>query len=266
MPADPPASLDDTTLIITAWKRPGYLRRILASWVRAEGTKDLRRIVIALAPSPAEPGMRRLIAHAADQMGRAIEIRPDSPECARVPGPHRAIAEAANAVLADDPGCGFLVFSEEDTLVSDDVLSFITWGRGQAEGRALAVCAHNPLGNGWQRDAPDDTDADQAAARFGRSFSPWCWATWPDIWVRTLEPDWDYELNRGPRPDQHGYDWQLQRIVEREGDVLCPDAARSQNIGQHGGVFANPAEFGWTQAKSFRETRGKVTYRLEGAA
>ena len=41
------------------------------------------------------------------------------------------------------------------------MLSFIAWGREQAAGRALAVCAHNALGNGWQRDAPDDTDADQ---------------------------------------------------------------------------------------------------------
>lgn len=255
--------LSDAALIITAWRRPDYLKRVLDSWVRAEGAAGLRRIVVALAPSAAEAEQRGIIAKAAATLGREIEIRMDSPACARVPGPHRAIAEAANAVLADDPGCRFLIFGEEDIQVSSDVLSFIAWGREQAAGRALAVCAHNALGNGWQRDAPDDTDADQSAARFCRSFSPWAWGTWRWTWERVLEPQWDYDCNSGPSPDSHGYDWQLQRITERCGDVLVPDAARSQNIGRDGGVFAHADEFEWTQARSFRETRSAVTYRLE---
>jgi len=254
--------LSDATLIITAWRRPDYLKRVLDSWVAAEGTAGLRRIVVALAPSDVEAEQRVLIAKAAAALGRDIAVRVDSPPCARVPGPHRAIAEAANAVLADDPGCKFLIFGEEDVQVSSDVLSFIAWGREQAAGRALAVCAHNALGNAWQRDAPDDTDADQSAARFCRSFSPWAWGTWRWTWERVLEPEWDYDLNKGPRGDQLGYDWQLQRTVERYGDVLVPDAARSQNIGRDGGVFAHPEEFEWTQAKSFREVRGDVGYRL----
>jgi hypothetical protein len=77
-----------------------------------------------------------------------------------------------------------------------------------------------------------------------------------------LEPNWDYDLTSGPRPDQRGYDWAVQRTVERYGDVLVPDAARSQNIGRDGGVFAHPEEFEWTQAKSFREVRGAVAYKL----
>jgi hypothetical protein len=44
--------------------------------------------------------------------------------------------------------------------------------------------------------------------------------------------------------------------------VLVPDASRSQNIGQHGGIYANAGDFDWTQARSFREHRGEVAYRL----
>jgi hypothetical protein len=262
-----PRDLSDTALIITAWRRPDYLKRVLDTWTAAVGTAGLRRIVVALAPSPRVEEQRALIGKAAAALGRDIEIRPDSPACARVPGPHRAIGEAANAVLAADPGVRFVIFAEEDTVVSSDVLQFITWGRSQASGRALAVCAHNALGNGWQAGAPDDTDADQSAARFCRSFSPWVWGTWRQTWEQVIEPGWDWECDKGPRGDQHGYDWQVQRIVERHGDVLVPDAARSQNIGRDGGVFAHPEEFAQTQARSFRETRNGTGYRLiEGAS
>ena len=61
-----------------------------------------------------------------------------------------------------------------------------------AAGRAIAVCAHNALGNGWQRGAPDDSDADQETARFLPSFSPWCWGTWRGVWETVLEPQWDW--------------------------------------------------------------------------
>lgn len=257
-----PKDFSDTTLIITAWRRPDYLAKTLGSWVHAAGAGSLRRIVVALAPSDREQEQREVIAKAAAAIGRDIEVKTDSPECARVPGPHRAIAEAANTILAEDPGTRFVIFGEEDIQVSDDVLQFLLWGRQEAAGRAIAVCAHNPLGNGWQP-AYDDSGAAQDTARFGRSFSPWVWGTWRKTWERVIEPDWDYDCAKGPRPDQHGYDWQMQRITEREGDVLCPDAARSQNIGRDGGVFAHPGKFAETQAASFREHRQPVSYRLE---
>jgi glycosyltransferase involved in cell wall biosynthesis len=259
-----PKDWSDTTLIITAYQRPDYLEQVLTSWAAADGITGLRRIVVALAPSDVEAEQREVVAKFAALAGRDVEIWMDSPACAAVPGPHRAIAEAANQVLAGDPGTRFLVFGEEDIQVSSDVLRFLLWARQEAAGRAIAVCAHNPLGNGWQP-ACDDSGAAQDTAALGRSFSPWVWGTWRRTWERVIEPDWDYDCRKGPRPDQHGYDWQMQRITEREGDVLAPAAARSQNIGRDGGVFAHPEKFAETQAASFREVRGHVDYRLEEA-
>ena len=255
--------LDDTTLIITAWRRPVYFQRVMDSWTHTRGFTDVHRVVIALAPSDAEKTQRDIIDAAIDFSGRDIEVLPDSPACASVNGPHRAIAEAASTVLADDPGCQFLIFSEEDTLISDDALEYLSWGRDAAAGRALMICAHNALGNGWQRHAPPDDNVSQSASRLGKSFSPWCWGVSREVWNGILEPDWDYECNKGPNGMEHGYDWQLQRITERSGLVLTPDAARSQNIGRYGGVYANPNEFSWTQAASFREHRDSMTYQLE---
>jgi glycosyltransferase involved in cell wall biosynthesis len=256
-----PKDLSDTTLILTAWRRPDYFRRTLDSWAAADGTGRLRRIIVALKPSDAEDEQRDLIGKTAAALGRDIEVRIDSLAAGKVKGPHRAIAEAGVAALADR-GCRFLVFSEEDITVSDDVLSFMTWGRQEGAGRALAVCAHNALGNGWQRAcAADDADADQETARLIPSFSPWCWGTWRDVFEEVLEPQWDYDCNTGTRGFDSGYDWQLQRLTERHGAVLVPDASRSQNIGREGGIYADPGDFEWTQARSFREHRDP-SYRL----
>ena len=65
--------LSDAALIITAWRRPDYLKRVLDSWVAAEGTAGLRRIVVALAPSDVEAEQRVLIAKAAAALGRDID-------------------------------------------------------------------------------------------------------------------------------------------------------------------------------------------------
>jgi glycosyltransferase involved in cell wall biosynthesis len=258
-------SLRDTSLLISAYKRPDYFRRSLESWVAARGSGELRRIAVALGPSDAEGEQRAVIAEIAKDAPCPVVIFPDSPACAQVPGAHRAYGEGANRIFAEDPDCRFLIFGEEDIVVSDDVFEYFTWGRKVSAGKALAVIAHNARGNGWQRPVQeDDTDADQAAARLVRSFSPWGWGTWSQLWRLVIEPEWDYDCNRGLRPDQHGCDWQMQRLLMRQGlPVLVPDASRSQNIGEQGGIYWNPGDdFSWTQSASFREHRDPVTYRL----
>jgi hypothetical protein len=44
---------------------------------------------------------------------------------------------------------------------------------------------------------------------------------------------------------------------------LVPDAARSQTIGEWGGVYSTPDIFPLQQSRSFREHREPVSYRLE---
>lgn len=265
--ADRPG-LADAVLVLSGYKRPDYLRKSLASWLKARGADQLRQVVIALGSSDAEAAQRKAVGSLAAKYGRDIEIVMDSPACALVPGAHRAYAEAANRIFAD-PACGFLIFGEEDVVVSDDVFEYFAWGRALTAGTALAVVAHNARGNGWQRPVQvDDTDASQAVARLVKSFSPWGWGTWRDTWMDVIEPEWDYDCNKGPRPDQHGCDWQMQRLLmQQDTPVLVPDASRSQNIGREGGIYWNPGDdFSWTQSASFRAHRAPVAYRLGGPA
>jgi len=255
--------LDDTVLVLAAWKRPDYFRAVLDSWGRARWVESLRGITVALGLSDVQNEMEQILFLAAGRYNFPPVLVTLDDTQASAAGPNRAIAEAVNRTFGRDPSCGFVIISEEDIQVSSDVLEFLVWGRGAVgQSRALAVCAHNARGSGWTRDAPDDTDADQQAARFLRTFSPWCWATWRETWQGVIEPDWDYDLNKGPAPEQHGWDWQMQRLVERTGPVLVPDASRCQNIGRERGVFADPDDFEWTQSRSFRENRPPMTYRL----
>jgi len=258
------SGLTDAALVVSGFKRPDYLKRSLTSWLKARGSADLRRVVVALGNSDMEAAQRKMIAAVGKKFGKDIEIRMDSPACALVPGAHRAYAEAANYIFSD-PEIGFLIFGEEDIVVSDDVLEYFSWGRRVSAGQALAVVAHNARGNGWQRPVQvDDAKADQSAVRLIESFSPWGWGTWRDVWTDIIEPEWDYDCNKGALPTQHGCDWQVQRLLKQQGiPVLVPDASRSQNIGREGGIYWNAADdFSWTQSASFRAHRTPRTYRL----
>ena len=67
-----PADLSDTTLVVTCWRRPGYLRQSLESWAAVPEAKALRRFIVAMAPSPQEAQMRRVIRSAG--IGIAIKV------------------------------------------------------------------------------------------------------------------------------------------------------------------------------------------------
>ena len=258
----PVPAMADTTLVITAFRRPGYLRATLESWAAVPRVKDLRRIILALAPSPAEKQMRRIADQAAIAMGRGIEIRPDSGACAAIPGEHRALGEAISAAFEDE-GCEFVISSSEDVVVSDDVLRYFAWARSLRDEHddLLLINAHSEIGQGWHQPAADAAAAqDEASLR--PAFNPWCWGTWRDRWEHDLWPRWDWDCNTGGNANDNGWDWQVWRIVNEGWHAVTPAASRARNIGQHGGTYAHPDRFGKTQPQAFREHRGDVAYRL----
>jgi hypothetical protein len=265
-------TLASTAVIVTALKRPDYLRQTLTSWQQARGISDVRSFTLALGRDPDSLMSQAIVfgefIDAAGLKGRA-RVKMDSDAAARSRGMHRAIGEAGNHVFAD-PAVEFAVFSEEDVIVSSDVLEYMAWARETFAGdeRVLCACAHDVGGSGWNEPGIGllRADADQEAVQLLPEFSPWAWGTWRDRWERTLEPGWDWECSKGPRPDQHGYDWTIFHTIQREGYVCAvPEASRSQNIGEWGGWAASPADFPNTQAASFRAERSPVTYRLAEA-
>ena len=265
-------SLESAAVVVTAFRRPWYLEQTLGSWCKARGLDDVHSFTVALGWHPDTWKAQLRVVEGFRQatgLGSRMRVKVDSDAARKSNGMHRAIGEAANAVL-EDPAVEFVVFGEEDVIVSDDVLEYMMWARRElaADGRVLLACGHSVGAAGWDRHEPaDDGDADQEAVRLLPYFNPWVWGTWRDRWETTLEPGWDWDCSKGPHPDQMGYDWGIHHTVRRE-DYLCavPDASRSQTIGENGGWASSAQTWAFSQAASFRAHRGPVTYRLEAAA
>jgi hypothetical protein len=264
-------TLESAAVIITAHRRPDYLRQTLASWQRARGLDRLHSVTFALGYDPDAwmAQLRVVDAFRRDSgLGDRVRVKVDSDAARRSNGMHRAIAEAANHVL-QDPAVEFVIFGEEDIAVSADTLEYMSWARREfaAQGAVAAVCAHSVGGAGWDKREPaDDADADQEAVRLLQYFNPWCWGTWRNRWEKLLEPTWDYDCNSGG-PLDSGYDHHLHRRILPEGGLVCvvPGASRSQNIGRHGGWASNEETWAFSQAASFRADREPVAYRLQDA-
>lgn len=266
----------DMAVAVTASHRPYYLQQTLDSWAMADGLRSLGRFVIGLGQSDRRNMQLAVIAEQQHEFGRPIEIHPDSERAAAARGMHTALGELGHHMFAD-PAVKFTVFGEEDVTVSSDVLRYMRWAaRRFAEDRqVIAVCAHSRGGQGWDAHEPaQDENADQAAVRLLPYFNAWCWGTWADRWSQVLEPTWDWDCDSGTAT-QSGYDWNMQlRVLPQvrsgkgwasqfEGGLCAvPDASRSQNIGEEEGWASNAWSFSFSQAQSFREERGQVTYRL----
>ena len=160
----------------------------------------------------------------------------------------RAIGEAGNHVFAD-PAVEF-VDVRRGRRRGLQLTYWNTWpgpaGSSLSDERVLCACAHSVGGQGW--DEPGigalNPDADQAAVRLLPYFNAWCWGVWRDRWESIMDPRGTGNVTRAARL-RSGYDWKIHARIIPQGNYLVaiPDASRSQNIGQHGGWAASPADF-----------------------
>jgi hypothetical protein len=260
--------LPDVVLVMTAWRRPDYLERTLASWATARGVGRLGGLVVALGPSPAEDQQREAVKLAPLGLDDKITVREDSAAAAASPGMHRALGEALTWVR-DELRPRAVICAEEDIIVSSDVLEYVAWAlnRFATDPLAAAVCAHDVGGQGW--DIPgigqQGFAAPQGEVVLSDYFNPWVWATWTGRKLDYLLEQWDWDATKGPVAWQNGYDWEILRQIHTRGLLsVVPQASRSQNIGQNGGYYARPELFDQTQSASFRKHRDPVSYRLVG--
>lgn len=257
--------LSDVAVVMTAKNRPGYLARSLESWTKARHAYCMSAFVLALGRSPVENEMAGL---AVREHRLPVTVRMDSEQAAASPGVHRALGEAIDFALSE-PGVNFVVCTEEDVEVSDDVLEYMAWARHLMDRNSelLVACAHNKGGCGWDNlhAGPQDADVDQQVARPRAYYNPWCWGISRDSWFKIIRPQWDWECNTGGAADS-GYDWNMAiRIMPRGGYLaVVPDAARSQNIGKYGGVYSTPEIYELQLALSYRPHRPPGIYWLEG--
>jgi hypothetical protein len=256
--------LQDTTLLITANRRPDYLRRTLDSWAQVPEIGRLRGVDVALGWSPRWDDQLEVIRQAERPLGWSIGVIRDSQAAHNSPGMHRALGEAINRKFGD-PRVEYVICGEEDVIVSSDVLAYTAFAQRWYDEHVLCICAHNRGGCGWDGlDGPREDDAaDQEKVRLLPYFNPWVWCIGRSQWRNVARPVWDWDCDGGGGQDS-GYDWGMQRLSALgPWRNLVPDAARSQTIGELAGWASTPEIFPLQQSLSFRERRNRPVYRLQ---
>lgn len=233
--------------MLTAWRRPGYLRKALASWDAVRHVHDIRAFDVCIDPSDRETE----IIGVCDEFSHLVKVKRNAPHKHGVLGnPRESMSYGFGQY-----GVKFCLIADDDMLVSDDVLEYFQWAASEFEDdkSVAAVCAHTP--------EPAPADADEAAIELLPRYRCWVWGVWKDRWEDVLLPTWDGTYSSG---EPAGYDWNLDlRVIPGRGlTCVFPKASRSQNIGKFEGVHASPGEFAKTANQSFREKREPVSYRV----
>jgi glycosyl transferase family 2 len=239
----------DTAVVLTAWRRPGYLKRALESWAQVRYVKMLREFTVYVDPSDRQDEI----------LGVCRDAQPMLPVMRVIVNPERygVLRNPEQSMIRAfaDPDVKFAVVADDDMLVSTDVLSYFTWSASEfeADEKVAAVCAHTP--------EPAHAQASEEEVHLLPRYRCWIWGTWRDRWENVIGPTWDGDYSSG---EPSGYDWNLDLRVIPGQKLTCvfPAASRSQNIGRFEGVHASPAEFAGTANPSFRAERNPLGYRL----
>ena len=209
--------LTRTAIAMTAWRRPQYLRQTLASWAQVDGIRDVAAFSIHLDPSERLDKMLAVIAEARGEYGLDITARVNTRHLGVSVNP----VESGTAVFREHPDVDFIVMAEEDLVVADDTLRYLTWADETFRDTpgVLIACAHSP-------DNPDP-DADPAAVVLLPRFRCWIWGTWRDRWFNTLAPSWDRNYSTGtPEHPEVGFDYNIDLRVIPQGRLRVRAAAR----------------------------------------
>lgn len=211
--------------------RPDYLARTLRSWSAVRGEPELTFSCEPGPPSSAEMcGQYGTVVRHDEHLGPVLNT---------------AFALAFGFTEAD-----FVICTEEDVVVSADVLEYFAWASGAYRDArdVAAVCAYSLAGSG-----------DPATVTRQQAFSALCWGTWADRWEQMLS-EW------GGMPEMGNPDaWDrrlLARQVARGRRFIVPCASRSQHIGESGlNSSAGPDWYARTRAATFSEDHGPQAYR-----
>jgi hypothetical protein len=215
------------TVTITAYKRPGLLRRCLESIAKADlspvgnlfvqldyhsptMTEQMLKEAMSFRSKLAELGVFTNGMKTADRRGIAN------------------ITRAAYACAFEDNADAAICAIEEDTTVSPDAFLFAEWALKQQPYAFVNLCSHQtPLGS----DPTKVHEDNELRGGYG-------WAFTREFW-EYLDPRWNGK-NHAP----YGWDWNVTYLCYREKwRVLTPEVSRVRHTGREGGTYTTPATF-----------------------
>jgi hypothetical protein len=152
--------------------------------------------------------------------------------------------------MAFDDGAEFAFVTEEDVIVSDDILEYVSWGREyfRDSETCMGLCANIKF--------PDPANPAQV---FYAGFDPLGWGTWEGKWERYLKHSWDHDYSSG---DPGGWDHNINHRIlpKRNMNFAFPSVSRTDHVGKHEGVHMISEWFEASQAPTFQHHIDKQNF------
>lgn len=233
--------MGQTKLIaLTASSRVDYLRQVLASWQKVDGVSAYHFI------ARVEPSAQGIV-EALSESELDVEIIVNERKMGPLTNPWLAIDDCMQR------GAEFVVYAEDDVVVSNDVLSYMEWGTEEV--------AHNPkiltvqATQRWWTPTRRET---MHTARAVPNFAANVWGVWSDRWYTILRDGWDHDYSK------KGWDWWIgEDLIGQRGFLnLAPSHSRSQHIGKFGGAHMPPDQFELHLAATFRPRYRKHPFKV----
>jgi len=219
---------------MTAHNRPSYLEQTLASWMKVRGEWDIYMRI--------EPN-----GHGSYAVATSYGLEPVVNRVRR--GVLSNIWYTADDLFND--GADFVIFAEDDVLVSDDIVEMMEFGAAnyRDDPNVLGVCSTQR----WVKPTPEQ----EWTMRLRNHFAAPSWGTWADRWYDLLRDDWDHDYTH------NGWDWQVGRMVLDDGyRFAVPDFCRCQHIGMVG-THMNAATFQSALCPSWQEHHEPGEWTME---
>jgi hypothetical protein len=233
-------------VFLTAYNRPDYLRRALASWDGVRGLQDWA-FVFRIEPDEATLDLNKSLV-------RDFIRRNELPY-------HETIVNPTRYGVLHHPWVGFedlfrdfnfVVRTEDDLCVSDDILDYLAWAELTYRGVSNIASIH-----AYAKDKSQTPNGVEVLPMF----NPLVWGTWRDVWRDVMRDTWDHDYSTYNETPGHqsGWDWNLNtRIYPTLGlKGVYPKMSRVDNIGIVG-THSTPQN--WSTAPAFQQVYGVVDY------
>lgn len=234
-------------LVFTVYDRVNYFQQTLYTWRDVRGIEDWD-VVFSIEPSPVIQNMIEEISMFMEDKGIKARIIVNPEKYGVLHHPWVALEN-----LFVNDGYEFVVRTEDDLIVSDDILEYFSWAAEEYLNDDDVATVH---GMSFSQDATDPNKVSRISG-----FNPWIWGTWRHHWSEYISPSWDHDystFNVYPG-NQSGWDWNLNtRVFPALKFVgIYPEMSRVDNIGVHG-THGTPENF--APSPTFVKHRNRALY------
>ena len=253
-----PKIKEDTVIVIVAYNRPNYLRRVLDNLADCDGiegypVRSVRvpwyhstdrilnsraRTQVHIFIDPADREETRETVKTVAKSFTASKITRVSTHSTRL-GPHKNIRYAVNDAF-ESYDARFVIVLEDDVILSRDALMFMEYARDTFENDTNVFTATGYANNCHREHCVVDPAFRHRTTR-RKHFTPWFWGTWRDRWQelhKSTWTGWDVEMNFELS--------ETRSIVQKPNSGLrgervevFPIFSRANNIGFENGFHAH---------------------------